>query len=186
MTKDIFYLITNDGLVLKYDAVAKRDTVIYNLKLDKLETVSSAAVSSDNKYLVIGNGMGTVYILDLQKDKMNTEFSITSSNVKQVLFDYDNSRLTVMCPDNFLNIYKFGEFTKRPISFSPIGDKMIEVVDFGTKILGITKNKLFWVYPNAQSYADVILKHITRNFTQREWNMFMRNLIPKYDIVKQN
>lgn len=186
VTKDIFYLMTNDGLVLKYDAVAKRDTVIYNLKLDKLETVSSAAVSSDNKYLVIGNGMGTVYILDLQKDKMNTEFSITSSNVKQVLFDYDNSRLTVMCPDNFLNIYKFGEFTKRPISFSPIGDKMIEVVDFGTKILGITKNKLFWVYPNAQSYADVILKHITRNFTQREWNMFMRNLIPKYDIVKQN
>ncbi len=184
VAKDIFYVVTKDGHIMRYNVVEGKDIVVYDLHLDRLHSVSTVSVSNNGNYLSLGNGIGSVYIIDLRKDTLYTEFSLTNSNVKQILYDFDNTRMTIICPDNFLNIYKFGEFEKRPIGFSPIGDKIIRAMDFGTQIIGVTKNKVFWVYPDSKSYAEIIYKHIKRNFSKQEWQLFMQNLIPQFDVVK--
>ncbi len=184
ITKDIFYIVTSEGVIVRYNALSGKDSLLFDLNINYRTPITAASISGDSRYLAVGNSNGSVFVLDLENNTLITELSVANSNVRQIAFDYDNTRLTVVCPDNFLNIYRFGQFNKRPISFSPVGDKMVRIMDTGDRILAITRNKLFWVYPDADQYAQIILEHISRNLTDQEWQMYMQNLIPKFDVVK--
>jgi len=185
ITKDIFYIISRNGVILSFNTLLKSDSLVLKLDISNDDIISSMNVSDDSHYLVIGTVMGNVYLIDLWKKILVKEIPVANSNIRDVLLDPDSKRLIVVNPDNYLNLYRLDNLETRPISFSPIGDPIKQIKDVGHKIIGISNNKIFWLFPDLQDYAEIIFKYIKRNFTEQEWQMFMQDLIPKIDIIKQ-
>ncbi len=151
------------------------------------DIATSVAITYDNSKMAIGFADGEIDLIDLPSCNKYDQINVVNSLVKLIRFDHTARKLIVVSPDNTINIFLLRALHERPITINAHNGKIQDFEVTDGEIYTLYENHTFLsFYLEPVIYADLIRPRILRNFTDQEWEQFIGNTLPKFNIIQEN
>jgi energy-coupling factor transporter ATP-binding protein EcfA2 len=169
---------TNDGRLIRWNMDTKEETIIYNS--DK-NTIIAIDINSTGSRIAFVDKNGSLRIVDARSNSILKVIPAHAVRILDVKFSPDDRQIATSSMDKTVKIWDAGNLTNRPIIITK-HEAWVQSVAFspdGKFLVSSSEDGNIYYWPTHVAYmAEQMCSKVSRNLTQREWEMYVSYDIP--------
>ncbi|MBI1221689.1 MAG: hypothetical protein GC180_03710 [Bacteroidetes bacterium] len=177
--KELVYAGCKDGKIIEINLKDGTNKVYYEVYNDR---ITSLVTSNDHSVLVFGTGNGKCKGIGLNQQSELFELNGHRAGIENMRFHPSQKLLATACFDGKVRLYDLENWqSSPPVEYDEHNDWVMDVAftSDGLTLFSASKDKTLRSYPVfASQMADYLTKKIGRNFTSKEWNLYIGEDIP--------
>jgi len=170
---------TDDGRIIRYSINTKEKTILYQSDGNGIYAMT---FNSNGTKIAFGDKNGTLKILDSRTSAIIKSVPAHASRIVDIEFSPDDKQIATASIDKSLRLWDANNLGNKPViitehndfvlsvAFSPDGKNLVSSADQRE----LNKINYIYIWPAYADYmAEIISSKLERNFTTREWELYV-------------
>jgi energy-coupling factor transporter ATP-binding protein EcfA2 len=170
---------TDDGKIIRYSITTKEKNIIFQSEGNGIYAMT---FNSTGTKIAFGDKNGTLRILDVNTNTIVRSIPAHASRIVDIEFSPDDKQIATASTDKSLRLWDANNLGNKPViinthndfvlsvAFSPDGKNVISSADQRE----LTKINYIYIWPAYADYmAEILCSKLERNFTTREWELYV-------------
>lgn len=166
---------TDRGRIIKASLYDSKPQLIYTSNL----SIRTMNISNNNELLAVGYSDGTVNLIEIRGGNLIETLSASISGIRSTCFDNKSELLAVASNNKTIKLYDLQNITKNPIVINDFREKILSISFLNNTLYALTDaNHILYWQNNCSDYAKRVNRLINRDFTDKEWRVYIGDNIP--------